>query len=63
MSVKPMFPPNHAASGSETTRFNEFTRRLLAVPHSEIKAQLDAEKDAKRVPKISSSRRAARPKS
>ena len=43
-------------------KFTEFMRRLLAVPHSEIKAALDAEKAAKRASKRSSSRRASRPK-
>jgi len=28
-------------------RFTEFMKRLVAVPHSEIKVQLDAEKKAK----------------
>jgi hypothetical protein len=41
---------------------DEFTRRILAVPHSEIKAQLDAEKAAKGTSKPSASRRASRPK-
>jgi hypothetical protein len=43
--------------------FTEFTRRILAVPHSEIKVQLDAEKAAKRTSKGSASRRVSRPKS
>ena len=29
-------------------KFTDFMKRLVAVPHSEIKAQLDAEKKAKR---------------
>jgi hypothetical protein len=29
--------------------FVEFSRRLMAVPHSEIKEKLDAEKQAKRM--------------
>ena len=63
MSVKPMFPPNGATTpGSETRRFNEFTRRILAVPHSEIKAQLDAEKEAKRTSTNVASRRVSHPK-
>ena len=37
-------------------RFTEFTRRILSVPHSEIKAKLDAEKAAKRTPKGRASR-------
>jgi len=31
----------------EFDRFTSFMRRLVAVPHSEIKAKLDAEKKAK----------------
>ena len=39
---------------------DEFTRRILAVPHSKIKAALDAEKAEKRThPKRSASRAAA----
>jgi hypothetical protein len=39
-----------------TAAFNEFTRRILSVPHSAIKSKLEAEKAAKRTPKRSSSR-------
>jgi hypothetical protein len=35
-------------------KFIDFMRRLVAVPHSEIKAKLDAEKKAKRTFKASS---------
>jgi hypothetical protein len=35
-------------------KFKDFARQILSVPHSEIKAQLDAEKAAKRTPKSSS---------
>jgi hypothetical protein len=38
----------------EFDRFSDFTRRILSVPHSEIKAKLDAEKTAKRTPKSAS---------
>jgi hypothetical protein len=31
----------------EFSKFTDFMRRLVAVPHSEIKSQLDAEKQAK----------------
>lgn len=42
-------------------RFTNFMRRLVAVPHSEIKAKLDAEKQAKKQRrKPSSSSRASR---
>lgn len=43
----------------EFDRFTNFMRRLVAVPHSEIKAKLDAEKlakEKKRTSKPSSSR-------
>jgi hypothetical protein len=36
--------------------FTDFARRILSVPHSEIKAKLDAEKEAKRTSKRSASR-------
>jgi hypothetical protein len=35
--------------------FTDFMRRLVAVPHSEIKAQLDAEKRAKKRKKAKTS--------
>ena len=34
--------------------FKDFARQILSVPHSEIKAQLDAEREAKRTPKSAS---------
>jgi hypothetical protein len=37
-------------------KFTNFMRRLVAVPHSEIKAKLDAEKEAKRTSEPSASR-------
>jgi hypothetical protein len=39
-----------------TAALDQFTRRILAVPHSKIKAALDAENEAKRTSKASSSR-------
>jgi len=39
-----------------------FTRRIMQIPHSAIKAELDAEKAAKKKVKTSVSRRASRPK-
>lgn len=36
--------------------FTDFVRRIVSVPHSEIKAKLDAEKAAKRISKASVSR-------
>jgi hypothetical protein len=42
---------------------DSFTRRILAVPHGQIKAALDAEKAAKRMrSKRSASRRVSHPK-
>jgi hypothetical protein len=35
-------------------QFTNFARQIMSVPHSEIKAQIDAEKAAKRTPKSSS---------
>ena len=53
--------PNHPkpSAKNETGEFDKFTdfmRRLMAVPHSEIKARLDAEKETKRTSKTSVSR-------
>ena len=44
--------PNHPKSPAKNPtgdfgKFTNFMRRLVAVPHSEIKAKLDAEKRAK----------------
>jgi hypothetical protein len=36
-------------------KFTNFMRRLVAVPHSEIKAKLDSEKEAKQLRKKRSS--------
>ena len=38
----------------DSSEFSNFVTKLLAVPHSEIKAQLDAEREAKRTSKVSS---------
>jgi hypothetical protein len=42
--------PIHSAKNvtGDFGKFTDFMRRLVAVPHSEIKAKLDAEKQAKR---------------
>ena len=37
-------------------KFTNFVRRVVSVPHSEIKAKLDAEKEARRASKSSVSR-------
>ena len=42
-------------SGDEpNAKFTDFMRRLVAVPHSEIKEKLDAEKAAKQIIKSAS---------
>ena len=38
----------------DNSNFSDFVTRLLAVPHSEIKAKLDAEREAKRTSKAAS---------
>jgi hypothetical protein len=38
------------------SQFTDFMRKLVAVPHSKIKARLDAEKETKRTSKPSASR-------
>lgn len=48
---------------SEFDRFSNFMRRLVAVPHSEIKQKLEAEKQAKSASKRASVSRVSRPKS
>jgi hypothetical protein len=55
-------PVNPAKSDTEEfARFKNFMQRLVAVPHSEIKAKLDAEKAEKmREPKRASASRASR---
>jgi hypothetical protein len=58
--------PNQTAKNEtgDFDRFTGFMKRLVAVPHSEIKAKLDAEKAAKRTPKKKrASRVSRRPKS
>ena len=57
-------PANPAKSDTgEFARFKNFMQRLVAVPHSEIKAKLDAEKRAKaRKSKRTSASRASRVK-
>jgi len=53
-----MSNPPIASAKNETDdndAFTNFARRILSVPHSEIKAKLDGEKAAKRTPKRSAS--------
>jgi hypothetical protein len=52
--MKPINPAKNEPG--DFGKFTDFMRRLVAVPHSEIKARLDAEKEAKRTSKASSSR-------
>jgi hypothetical protein len=57
--------PSAKNEPGEFDRFTDFMRRLVAVPHSEIKAKLDAEKlikEQKRTSKTSASGRASRAK-
>ncbi len=48
----PTDPAKNVTGNSEN--FTNFMQRLMRVPHSEIKAQLDAEKAAKRTSKSAS---------
>jgi len=60
--------PNHPTTPAKEITgnsgvFTDFMRRLMKVPHSEIKEKLDAEREAKRTSKTFSSRApAASPK-
>jgi hypothetical protein len=53
--------PSAKNESGEYAKFSNFMKRLVAVPHSEIKTKLDAEKQAKKRKKsrISSASRAA----
>jgi len=51
-------PPATETPG-EYDRFKSFLTRLVAVPHSEIKTQLDKERKKKRKAKLASASRAA----
>jgi hypothetical protein len=48
--------PNASAKNvtGDFDTFTDFARQILSVPHSEIKAKLDAEREAKRTPKSAS---------
>lgn len=46
MANRPRHPAKNEQGDSD--HFTSFMRRLMAVPHSEIKAKLDAEKRAKK---------------
>jgi hypothetical protein len=45
--------PSAKIDTDDFDRFTDFARRLMAVPHSHIKAKLDAEREAKRTSKAS----------
>jgi hypothetical protein len=53
--MKPINPAKNVSGNFD--EFTRFMRRLVAVPHSEIKARLEAEKQAKRTPRASSASR------
>jgi hypothetical protein len=57
MPNRPTIPAKEITGNSGV--FTDFMRKLISVPHSEIKAKLDAEKKAKRTPKASASRASA----
>ena len=52
MPIAPV--PSGKNEPGDFDRFTEFARRLVAVPHAEIKAKLDAEREAKRTSKTAS---------
>lgn len=54
MPNQPTSSAKNVTGDSDT--FQTFMRRLMQVPHSEIKAKLDAEKKAKRTSKVAVSR-------
>ena len=63
MPKKSQFPEASAKNQQgEFARFDSLVGRVLAVPHSTIKQQLDAEKERKRTTKASASGRASRAK-
>lgn len=50
-----MVPASSAKNESgDFERFQDFARRVVSVPHAEIKARLEAEKAAKRKPNAAS---------
>jgi hypothetical protein len=52
MSNQPTSSAKNVTGDSD--RFTSFMRKLVSVPHSEIKAKLDAEKESKRTSKVAS---------
>ena len=57
VSNRPSIPAKEIVGSSAA--FDEFTRRILSVPHGAIKAKLDAEKAAKRTSTKRSASRAS----
>jgi hypothetical protein len=55
-ATRPLPVPSGKNDAGNVDEFTSFMRRLVSVPHSEIKAQLDAEKAAKQKIKASVSR-------
>jgi hypothetical protein len=53
--------PSAKNESGDFDKFTDFMRRLVAVPHSEIKARIEAEKEAKRTSKTSVSRASDEP--
>jgi hypothetical protein len=53
--------PAKNVTGDFDPAFTDFVRRILSVPHSEIKVKLDAEREAKRTSKAPASRVSALP--
>jgi len=52
--MSPSRPENPAKNQEgDFDQFTNFMRKLVAVPHSEIKARLEAEKEAKQTPSVS----------
>jgi len=63
VSPKPTSPTQSAKNVTgDFGKFTDFMKRLVAVPHSEIKAKLDAEKQAKQRQKKRASSRASHAK-
>jgi hypothetical protein len=60
MPTRPKAPAKNPTGDFD--KFTSFVRRLVAVPHSEIKAKLDAEKIAKKRQRTRTSVRASRAK-
>jgi hypothetical protein len=55
MSVLPTHPkPSAKNTEGEFDQFRGFMRKLVSVPHDEIKARIEAEKNAKRTSKRAS---------